>query len=137
MKTDITGWKTDVAVMKTDMTKVRSDVEQMVRSMADLTKNLRTMNIEAQNNRKRIFNSGCTTTEEPLQELLSLDTGVVIPGFPRNVTAISIMTMVQVRAMMLALGQPLPHHANLATARKLLRVEVGLSREPHLVPVRI
>ena len=45
-----------------------------------------------QNNRKRIYNSGCTTPDEPLQELLSTDTGVPVPGFPRNVSAISIMT---------------------------------------------
>lgn len=45
-----------------------------------------------QNNRKQIFNSGCTTPEESLQELLSVDTVVGISGFPRKVAAISIMT---------------------------------------------
>lgn len=45
-----------------------------------------------QNNRKRIFNSGCTSPDEPLHELISTDTGVAIPGFPRNVSAISVMT---------------------------------------------
>ena len=45
-----------------------------------------------QNNRKRIYNSGCTRPDEPLQELLSTDTGVPVSGFPRNVSAISIMT---------------------------------------------